>query len=202
MFTNLSNYGAPLCNYVNLCHYVNISWCGDLFQCARYWTTGDQVFVLHARYHPYVPEGHCRWDCWALADANLLPFASPAAQQSPSSGLAPKMVALKFASSSNGKRQQTESCASSCDDFDDDFEMERNIRYIGTLCFSGKAECSKRQLGRSISELVWFHRLILQGISSRTSIVCLFQGNIHGWWTRIEICSTFKVPSISCVYFH
>ena len=36
MFTNLSNYGAPLCNYVNLCHYVNISWCGDLFQCARY----------------------------------------------------------------------------------------------------------------------------------------------------------------------
>ena len=102
-FTNLSNYGAPLCNYVNLCHYVNISWCGDLFQCARYWTTGDQVFVLHAQYHPYVPEGHCRWDCWALADANLLPFASPAAQQSPSSGLAPKMVALKFASSSNGK---------------------------------------------------------------------------------------------------
>ena len=107
--------------YVNLCHYVKISWCGDLFQCARYWTAGDQVFVLHARYHPYVPEGHCRWDCWALADANLLPFASPAAQQSPSSGLAPKMVALKFASSSNGKRQQTGSCASSCDDFDDDF---------------------------------------------------------------------------------
>ena len=42
--------------------------------------------------------------------------------------------------------------------------------YSNSVFFSEKA---RRQLGRSFPELVWFHRLILQGISYTIVTVCL-----------------------------